>query len=67
MRTQGAGALASVTQGERCAPFRRLRVPLIWKRAGISRGILIDFVLRYNDTTVQVYKVELEGSLEGGL
>ena len=67
LRTQWAGALASATQGERCAPFQHLRVPLIWKQAGISRGILIDFVLTYNEATVQVYKSELGGSLEGGL
>ena len=68
LRTQWAGALASATQGERCA-IQMSQVPLIWKWAGnLTEGeIPIDFVLRYNETTVQVYKVELEGSLEGGL
>src|SRR6266581_5313886 len=68
LRTQWAGALASVTQGERCASFRRLRAPLIWKRAWNLKGaILIGFVLRYNEATVQVYKAEQGGGLEGGL
>src|SRR6266700_5531718 len=62
LRTQWAGALASVTQGERCAPFRCLRAPLIWKQAWNLKGaILIDFVLRYNEATVQVYKAEQGG------
>ena len=68
LRTQWAGALASATQGERCAPFRRLRVPLIWKWAWNLKGaILIDFELWYNEATVQVYKAEQGGGLEGGL
>src|SRR6266705_4892330 len=68
LRTQWAGALASATQGECCAPFRCLRAPLIWKQAWNLKGaILIDFVLRYNKATVQVYKAEQEGGLEGGL
>ena len=36
-----------------------------WESQG--GAILIDFVLRYNEATVQVYKTELEESLEGGL
>ena len=36
-----------------------------WKSQG--GVILIDFVLRYNEATVQVYKVKWERGLEGSL
>ena len=43
-------------------PALTSQVPLIWKWAGnLTEGeIPIDFVLRYNETTVQVYKVKQE-------